>query len=234
MAEEVKKTTSTRGRKKIEPKVEINIEKDIQEDELAKAKAENSALAKMLEQMQKQMAQMQAQINSQSNGTSVVIKSNEDITRTVKVVSLVPNVYNLSTQPNGRGRVYTFEKFGDSLNIRFSDMQDILNIYGNQFEKGYAILTNKKDYDDLSIGAIYGTVLTQDQLEDIVLLKNENAVDIILDMDENMQENVTMIIAEKIVDGVQYDFNRIKELEDEGLKIDEVVNMLKISKELDN
>lgn len=225
MAEELEKEKkSTRGRKKAEPKVE----KLDDNNELEQVKREKDELAKMLKKMQAQMESLQNQFNAQnSDNNNIVVTQSDNITRTVKVISLVPNTYNLTTQPNGRGKLYTFNKFGDSLNIRFTDMQDILNIYGQQFESGMAILTNKKDYDDLAIGYLWDSVISKDKLDRLLELKDEESIDAILNMDKDTQERIARIIAQKIFDGVNYNYNVIRDLEDNGIEINSIVEMLK-------
>lgn len=225
MAEELEKEKkSTRGRKKAEPKVE----KLDDNNELEQVKKEKDELAKMLKMMQAQMESLQNQFNAQnSDNNNIVVTQSDNITRTVKVISLVPNTYNLTTQPNGRGKIYTFNKFGDSLNIRFTDMQDILNIYGQQFESGMAILTNKKDYDDLAIGYLWDSVISKDKLDRLLELKDEESIDAILNMDKDTQERIARIIAQKIFDGVNYNYNVIRDLEDNGIEINSIVEMLK-------
>lgn len=225
MAEELEKEKkSTRGRKKAEPKVE----KLDDNNELEQVKKEKDELAKMLKKMQAQMESLQNQFNAQnSDNNNIVVTQSDNITRTVKVISLVPNTYNLTTQPNGRGKLYTFNKFGDSLNIRFTDMQDILNIYGQQFESGMAILTNKKDYDDLAIGYLWDSVISKDKLDRLLELKDEESIDAILNMDKDTQERIARIIAQKIFDGVNYNYNVIRDLEDNGIRINSIVEMLK-------
>ena len=225
MAEELEKEKkSTRGRKKAEPKVE----KLDDNNELEQVKKEKDELAKMLKMMQAQMESLQNQFNAQnSDNNNIVVTQSDNITRTVKVISLVPNTYNLTTQPNGRGKSYTFNKFGDSLNIRFTDMQDILNIYGQQFESGMAILTNKKDYDDLAIGYLWDSVISKDKLDRLLELKDKESIDAILNMDKDTQERIARIIAQKIFDGVNYNYNVIRDLEDNGIEINSIVEMLK-------
>lgn len=225
MAEELEKEKKlTRGRKKAEPKVE----KLDDNNELEQVKKEKDELAKMLKKMQAQMESLQNQFNAQnSDNNNIVVTQSDNITRTVKVISLVPNTYNLTTQPNGRGKIYTFNKFGDSLNIRFTDMQDILNIYGQQFESGMAILTNKKDYDDLAIGYLWDSVISKDKLDRLLELKDEESIDAILNMDKDTQERIARIIAQKIFDGVNYNYNVIRDLEDNGIEINSIVEMLK-------
>lgn len=226
MSEE-KKTTRTRKTVNVE---DSNKDTELQK-KLEEEKNKNNEMELMIKQLQAQMAMMQNQMMNQNQGGQVVIKQNDDMTRTVKVVSMISNRYDLPTQENGvGGKVYTFHGFGDVQNIRFSDMIDILSRFTHQFEKGYAILTNKKDYEDLGIGYIWETVPNFDKFEQIVNLDLEDSIDIILDMDASMQEKITETIAKKISEGRSYDYNKIKNLEDEGFRINEMVEMLNAEK----
>jgi hypothetical protein len=198
-------------------------------EELNKAKEENKQLADMLKQMQEQMVAMQSQINQPQQ---VILNQNSDATKVVKVTSLLPNMLNLTTEPNGKGKVYTFRKFGEVKPIPFTDLQRIIIANETFFEKGYVVLPSQKEYENLLIGHIYDTILSKETVEKVILLKDEESVDIILDTTEDMQEKLISLIAENIVKGVSYDYNKIKELEDEGLMINELVALLKESKEV--
>lgn len=215
MAEE-KKTTTTRGRKSKEEIVVNN------NDELEKVKKENAELSAMLKQMQETIAGLSSQINN----PIVVQSQNNDLTRNVKVISMLDNSYTLYTLPNCQGNKVVFEKYGDSRMIRFVDLQSILQIYIRQFEKGFAVLTNKKDYDDLGIGYIYDDVIGKDKMDSIINLEDDACIDIILDMDDDMLDNVLRMISSKLSNGFPYDINRIRVLESETdlLKYEENAN----------
>ena len=159
------------------------------EAELKQAKEEKEAMNETLLALQKQLNELQNKLNEKdTNGNQVVIKQNGDLTRTIKVVSLLPNVYNLSTQPLGKG--------------------------------------------NLGIGYIFDEVMGKEKIENLVKLENKNAVDAILNMEEDMQEKIIGIIANKIADGYSYDYNRIKSLEDGGLEINELVDLIKAGREI--
>lgn len=229
---EKKSTTSTRKKSVDTVKAEEVKVNNNAEEELKKVQSENNMLSEMLKKMQEQIEELQKQQSNKKDETSpVIIKQNGDLTRTIKVVSLLPNVYNLSTQPYGKGKVYQFFKFGDSQMIKFSDMQDILAIYVNQFEKGYAVLTNKEDYEDLGIGYIYDSVLNQEKVEKLIKLETNDAVDAIVNMEDDMAEKIVGVIANKIADGYQYDYNKIKKLEDNGFQINELVEIIEASRQ---
>lgn len=233
MAEQKTTTTAKKGRPAIKTKAETKPKTEVMEND---NESETARLEKMLaeankamQEMQAKMLEMQSQMNSST--PNVVVQSDSNLTRTVKVISMLASTYVLRTNadPRERGRSYVFEKFGDVQNIRFTDMVDIVNNYTSQFEKGWAILTSKKDYEDLGIGDFYNNILTKEQIEDLICLSNDESVNIILDMDKETQEKIAELIAEKMNSGYAYDLNRIRELRDEGLEIEEIAELLSAS-----
>lgn len=233
MAEQKTTTTAKKGRPTTKTKAETKPKTEVMEND---NESETARLEKMLaeankamQEMQAKMLEMQSQMNSST--PNVVVQSDSNLTRTVKVISMLASTYVLRTNadPRERGRSYVFEKFGDVQNIRFTDMVDIVNNYTSQFEKGWAILTSKKDYEDLGIGDFYNNILTKEQIEDLICLSNDESVDIILDMDKETQEKIAELIAEKMNSGYAYDLNRIRELRDEGLEIEEIAELLSAS-----
>lgn len=233
MAEQKTTTAAKKGRPATKTKAETKPKTEVMEND---NESETARLEKMLAEANKAMQEMQAkmlEMQRQMNGSTpnVVVQSDSNLTRTVKVISMLASTYVLRTNadPRERGRSYVFEKFGDVQNIRFTDMVDIVNNYTSQFEKGWAILTSKKDYDDLGIGDFYNNILTKEQIENLICLSNDESVDIILDMDKETQEKIAELIAEKMNSGYAYDLNRIRELRDEGLEIEEIAELLSAS-----
>ena len=224
MAEEVKKT-SGRPKKVVEDKVKDVVVGDKEKEEL---KAKNDEMVKMLKQMQEQMKTMQMQMSMQQS-PNIVLEQNKDITRTVKVTSLVGNVLTLSTMKNGNkaGRTYKFEKYGHTQNILFSDMQAILIYHSKQFENGLVILSSEKDYDDLGIGFMCRTTVLKDKIDEIVMLKDDNAIETIFDMNDEMIEKVVDLIARNLANGMSYDYNKIKQLKDEGYDVEAIAEQIK-------
>ena len=172
---------------------------------------------------------MQSQMNQPQMMPNIVLEQNKDITRTVKVTSLVGNVLTLSTMKNGNkaGRTYKFDRYGHTQNILFSDMQSILIYHTKQFENGLVMLSLEKDYNDLGIGYIYNSVAHKEVIDEIVLLKEDNAIDTIFDMNEEMQEKIVDLIAQNLANGVSYDYNKIKELKDEGFDVEAIAEQIK-------
>ena len=224
MAEEVKKT-SGRPKKVVEDKDVVVVDKEKEE-----LKAKNDEMAEMLKQMQEQMKTMQAQMNVQNQTQpNIILEQNKDITRTVKVTSLVGNILTLSTTKNGMKPCHTtrFDKYGQTKSILFTQMQQILSYHISQFEDGKVILNSQQDYNDLGIGYIYDSIMFKDKIDELILLKDENAIDTILEMNESMQEKIIDLIAQKLANGESYDYNKIKELKDEGFDVEAIADEIK-------
>ena len=223
MAEEVKKTSKPSTKKADVEVVKVDKEKEV-------LKLKNDEMSEVLKQMQEQMKMMQMQIVSQTQSQpNIILEQNKDITRTVKVISLVDNVLTLSTTKNGMKPCHTtkFEKYGQVKQILFTQMQQMLSYHVGQFECGKVILSSQQDYNDLGIGYIYESIMTKDKIDEIVMLKDEKAIDIIFNMNEEMQEKIADMIARNIVKGTSYDYNKIKELKDEGLNVEEIAEEIK-------
>lgn len=227
MAEEVKKT-SGRPKKAVEDKVVEDIV--VVDKEKEQLKVKNDEMSEMLKQMQEQMKTMQTQMNMQNQSQpNIILEQNKDITRTVKVTSLVGNILTLSTMKNGNkaGKTYRFDKYGQTQNILFTDMQTILIYHRKQFENGLVILSDEKDYNDLGIGYVYSSTMLKDKIDEIVTLKDDNAIDTIFDVNEAMQEKIIDLIAQKLASGESYDYNKIKQLKDEGFDVEAIADEIK-------
>ena len=225
MAEEVKKSA---GRPKVKADETVVENNDTNVD-----------VMQMLKQMQDELNKLKRENESlKTNNNTVVpsqpfiINQTSDANRTVRVISLLPNVLNLTTERFGRGlsnRPYTFKGYGEAKSIPFTDMQKIISHTENRFVDGEVILDSKEDYEALQIGYIHDRVLSKDKLDSVIKLSKDEDVDIILKMSNNMKEAIAMMIAKNIFNKtVSYDFNKIEELKDNGIQIEEALEILKI------
>ena len=238
MAEEIKKVGRPSTKKVVEAKIEKNVGVTVDKEKEA-LKEQNKKMEEMMAQMQEQMKMMQMQMSMPQSMPNIVLEQNKDITRTVRVTSLVPNILTLSTMKNGNkaGKTYRFNKYGDTQNILFTDMQSILIYHRKQFENGLVILSTEKDYEDLGLGYINSSAKLKEKVDEIVLLKDDESLEAIFEMNEEMQEKIVDLIAHNLVKGVSYDYNKIKQLKEEGYDVeaiaDEMKNVPKAEKEED-
>lgn len=217
MAEETK-TTSTRGRKP-KPKVEETV-------------IEQNDMAKMMAQMQEQILALQKQLaestekvektdKEKSDLQQLVeaLKSNENtetknLPKKVKVISLVPNIYNLTTQEDGKGKAFTFKEFGQMITMKTSELEEILSIqaYRNQAEQGYFYILDKDIVEDQDLTEAYEHISNKEAIEHVMNLDSDECVDIFCGLNKDMQESLAAQIAENMAKGARLDRNRIADI----------------------
>ena len=217
MAEETK-TTSTRGRK---PKSKVE-ETVIEQNDMTQM------MAKMQEQilaLQKQLAESTEKVEKtdkeKSNLQQLVeaLKSNENtetknLPKKVKVISLVPNIYNLTTQENGKGKAFTFKEFGQMITMKTSELEEILSIqaYRNQAEQGYFYILDKDIVEDQDLTEAYEHISNKEAIEHVMNLDSDECVDIFCGLNKDMQESLAAKIAENMAKGARLDRNRIADI----------------------
>ena len=217
MAEEVKK----RGRK---PKA-TNIVTESQTNNDNRDDIINQLMAQIAEQNAK-MAELQSQINNQT--TTIIQQANSFNSKKIKVVNLMCNPLNISTEPNGRGRVYAFKEYGDTKLIKYDDLVEIVASYPNTMEKGYAYICDKDAVESLGLTEEYKSLFDKDTMDKIIWLRSETDLELFLGMDDYLQESVAIKIAELLNANERIDYNYLRIIKDKtGLDIEKIANDLK-------
>lgn len=216
--------TKRRGRpKKSEtPVVEENKIDNSQEELIKKLMAQ-------LEEQNAKMAEMQKQIENNKSQTVVVNNDNNSIRgKKVKVVNLMQNTLNLSTEPNGGGRIFTFNNYGDSKLIKFDDLADIVSAYPYTMEHGLAFICDKEVVKELGLEDEYANLFDKEKMDKVVKLREESDLDLFLGMDINLQESAARRIAERINANERMDYNYLREIKEKtGIDIEEIAKELK-------
>lgn len=228
MAEETK-TTSTRGRKP-KPKVEeAKIEKDAIDLELEQPNDQSELIKQLMAQIEAQnkaMAELQSKVATQP--TIMVQKDNNLGGKKIKCINLMHSVVNVSTEPDGVGRVYTFEKYGDYKMIKFDDLSDIVSSYPYTMEHGLIYVCDRNAVEELGLAEEYEGLYTKEVMDKIVYLREQSDVDIFLGMEKNMQESTAIEIAKLMNLNERMDYNYLREIKDEtGFDIEEIAKDLK-------
>lgn len=228
MAEEIK-ATSTRGRK---PKVkveEVKIEKDAIDLELEQKDDQSELIKQLMAQIEAQnkaMAELQSKVGVQP--TIMVQKESNLGGKKVKCINLMHGVVNVSTEPQGMGRVYTFEKYGDYKMIKFDDLSDIVSAYPYTMENGLIYICDRDVVDELGLSEEYEDLYTKEIMDRIVYLREQSDVDIFLGMEKNMQESTAIEIAKLMNLNERMDYNYLREIKDEtGFDIEQIAKDLK-------
>lgn len=119
----------------------------------------------------------------------------------IKVISLCSDGWrlNLSTLGGGNGRVYKFSKFGEQRNIRYGDLNDIVEAHRNLLEAGRFYILNKKVIRHLGLDDIYSKIITKENILNI-LEGVEDSVEIYKSCNTKQQEMIISMISEKLRD----------------------------------
>lgn len=159
-------------------------------------------LSSMLEQLLKQKEQEKPQARMAEQ-----VSPNEFI----KVMSLLNNKLNLSTQPHGRGKTFSFDRFGEVKNILYSDLIEINNNQKNFMEAGYYYILDDRVIDAENLADVYEKILDKKQIESIISNK-EGAVAMFQKANPKQQNVIVGFITEKILNGEVIDFNIVNEI----------------------
>ncbi len=201
---ETKTTTSTRGRKpktktvdidkELETKEKVKVENTniVSQDEFNKVQKEKDDLATMLAQLQAQMIQLQSQVG----GTQK--KVNDNLPNKVKVVNLLSQTLNLSTEPMGGGKVFTFEGFGDMVTMKTSHLEDILSIpvYRKEAEQMFFYICSPEIVEDQDLTDSYENGITEETVRFITSLQDDKCVDMFVGLSKGLQDSISTKIAE--------------------------------------
>lgn len=129
------------------------------------------------------------------------IKSKLEMDDAIKVMSLLPDGWrlNLSTLGNGQGRIYKFQKFGETKNIRYGDLNEIINSNQNLIEAGRFYILNKEVIRHNSLDEYYSKIITKEKIDEI-LSGSDNSVEFYKSCNEKQQEMIISMLVEKIRD----------------------------------
>ena len=219
--------TKRRGRP---PKSETTLKKveekktDNSQEELIKK------LMAQLEEQNAKMVEMQKQIENNNQPQTVVVNNENNSIRgkKVKVVNLMQNPLNISTEQNGNGRVYSFKNYGDSRLIKFDDLADIVASYPYTMEHGLAYICDKEVVEELGLADDYAKLFDKERMDKVVKLREESDLDLFLGMDINLQESAAKRIAELINANERMDYNYLRIIKEKtGIDIEEIARELK-------
>ena len=169
-----------------------------------------SALAEATELIK----QLQAKLAEQPQ---VVVQQAESKGKTskIKCINLGHCVLNLSTEPNGMGRVFTFNEYGQAHFIKYDDLLDIVSSYPNTIESGLVYIANKDFCVEQGIYEDITQIYTKDMVDKIVYLRDDTDVDLLCNMSKPLLETTIMEIARLYNMGEEMEPNKLARIKNE-------------------
>jgi hypothetical protein len=208
------------------------VENSISTNENETISTENKTETTSSEDMKDLIATLQAEIASlkEKNANPIVIKQDTSSIKKVKCVNLLHGELNLSTEPNGKGKLYNFKQYGDVHMIKRTDLLDIVSIYPNTIEKGYVFIADKDILEEGGIDTETSkcNIYTKEKLDMLPFLRTDTDVELFIGMDEIMQKTYAQLIATKINENEKIDLNKIEYIKTKtGIDIKELAESLK-------
>lgn len=122
----------------------------------------------------------------------------------IRVISLTPLQLNLSTRPGGKGKVFTFNSFGATKRILYSDLVDILESFSHFLEGGYFYIADKRVIRRHGLDDVYEKILSKDKIEAIISgQNNDNTISLFKSANETQQKTIIQMLIDKMI--VEYD-----------------------------
>jgi len=180
----------------------------------------------LFEKMQKELESLKEQLTDSNNKKSDLqnlvealredadSKKEKQLAKKVKLVSLIPNVYNLSTERDGSGKVFSFKDFGDVITMKTTELEEILSIqsYRTQAENGYFYILDKDIVEDQELSDAYENIYNKDVISKVLSLEDDECVSIFCKLDKDFQESLASKMAEDINNGKKLDRNRLSDI----------------------
>lgn len=219
MAEEKKKA----GRP---PKSTTDI--DVAETKPIKNTEEKEDLTAVVANLMKQISDLQNKLAEKENES----KNNDSISgfsnKKVKVVNIMYNPLNISTEPNGGGRTYTFENHGDTRFIKFDDLVEIVASYPYTMEHGFAYICDRTAVEALGLVEEYNKLYDEKTMNEIIMLHDDIALEMFLNTDIALQRSMAKEIAKRMVANEYYDLNYLNKIKEKTqIDVDLIVKDIK-------
>lgn len=169
-------------------------------------------LLKKFEELQQQLTELKAENEALKNNKQIVTEDELNGDTEITVISQTIGKLVISTEGNGLGNVYRFEKFGEIQDIPFADLKEIVKHKPRFAKEGLYYIANaeavkklrlEKEYEHIVNNKIFAHIL--DEQSDVVIKAYKNAPKL-------QQEQIVSMIEERLKDGKSVDGNILIEI----------------------
>lgn len=177
---------------------DVEIKQSKVEQELQNTKNELEEIKKMLQTMavNKNDLVIKNEVEVQENEYDEYIDIPAN--KYIKVVSLTNHQLVLTTQLNGQGKPYIFNKFGEVRNIIFSDLQDVVHSQERFAREGKFYIIDKNVIRVLGLELEYDKLLDRKGIESILTFDNETISSIFSSATTAQKEAIVSLLVGKI------------------------------------
>lgn len=166
----------------------------------------NEELMKQLKEMQEQLAKLKAENDSlkesQEEEEEVLTGDTE-----IMVISQTIGGLTISTEGNGIGTVYRFDKFGDIQDIPFSDLKEIVKNKPNFAKEGVYYIANEKAVKKLRLTNDYKNIIGNELFSHLLDEKPDIIVEAYKKAPKLQKEQIVGMIEDRLANKVEVDGN---------------------------
>ena len=182
-----------------------------------------------LQALLSRISELESALAKAKSVEDVTSSSEPDFNKNIRLVSQYYGVLNLSTEPNGRGRLVTFDRYGQVRNVLYSTLVDLVNNNRRFSEEGYFYILDKDAVYNLGLSEFYeDRILSKEVMDKICDYDKEEIADILSNATEVQKETIVRNLVDKVASGADVDMNKCIYVGDVcGVKIMEKVSELK-------
>ena len=195
VAKTIKKTTTTA---QVEEQSTV-----AQEESVTISKSDFEAFMKELKEL-KAKVETQAVTQSQTTGNDRFYNYLEV---EVPVVSMCQGELNLATQGKGQGTIYTFNYFGQIMDIPYGDLKDIVQHNQRFANEGYFYIADEEVVKKLRKTSEYNKMLEPSIIANIFNYDASKIVDLYKLAPRGQKETIVEMVKNKRVQGIEIDAN---------------------------
>ncbi len=170
--------------------------------------------------------QLKGQINQPQQ---IVVQSDKRANAKIKCINIAHHPVNISTFPNGQGRVFEFKEYGQVQYIRQDDLLDIISSYPRTMESGLIYVADKDFCDEQNLYENEEIIYTKELMDKLVYLREDVDVDLLCGMSKPLLESTIREIAQLYNQGEYMEPNKLERIKkDLGYDIAKIADDIKI------
>lgn len=209
-------TENTTVENKVETTTKTNtVDNSAEMDSLRK---ENEELKSQLQMILEKLSTIEEKENTTVSENETVEDYEDDVEtykginplKPIKVVSLSDGGVSLKTNTNGSGKSFRFDKFGHSISITYSDLQDVIAVNRTFIEDGTVYICDADVVRNNYLDEYYNRFLTVEKITNILSFSKSDIVDMVSNTTETIQETIISLIVKKINNNEYVDMNKVE------------------------
>lgn len=181
-------------------------------NDFSKLQKENEELKKQLQMVLNKLSQEEKTVTSDDKDIAATPEENtyKEINplKLINVISLSDGGVSLRTAPTG-GKIFRFDKFGHTIPITYTDLQDVIATNRAFIEDGTVYICDKDVVKNNYLEDVYSKFLTVEMINNIFSFSTEKIVEMVSNTTETLQESIISFIVKKINNNEYVDMNKV-------------------------